>query len=524
MNFLNKHKKMLKILLMIFMILQPVFDIFYLYTDKVTSIFKFSPSTIIRMIIMSILFITSLLMYKCDKKKKIKYSIIFSVIYGAYIVFHHVNSLNFSVPYGNFDNYSTSKELFYMIRMIMPLLLIFVTYEKKLEWKDVKKVIITTVLIFSVTMVVTNLFKIAITSYNDGSKIIKVNFLQWFTSGIYEKYGYAYIASKGIFHMANQVSGTLICLLPIVIYIYLEEKLNFKNIITIILMILSMLMLGTRIASYGWLAVMVAMMIMYIFFCLIKKFSFKKKNFITLLLITFIFCIILPFSPVSNRTYIDDESETVEATIDEEDGDNHLKELYKQIKELEKNAKTDEDYEEIYEIKTKFIKNNMDSYGFDRNYIVKLYPYTEDCDFWLDQFKVPFSKRANHRQLKTIITKRVVELNDNKLDYVFGMSFSRLRNANIYMENDIYVHLYSIGVIGILLFIVPYLVVVVYSLVKIIKNKEKFTYLNMVYLFSIALIFLAGILSGNIFDEWIATLFLAFISGNLLLSINKNSD
>ena len=126
--------------------------------------------------------------------------------------------------------------------------------------------------------------------------------------------------------------------------------------------------------------------------------------------------------------------------------------------------------------------------------------------------------------MKTIITHRVIELNDNKLDYVFGMSFSRLRNANIYMENDIYVHLYSIGIIGILLFIMPYFVIAVYSIIKILKSKEKFVYLNIVYLFSIALAFIAGILSGNIFDEWIATLFLAFISGNLLLNVNKKVD
>lgn len=525
MDYLNRNAKKMKILFMAFMILQPIFDIFYLYTDEVINIFKFSPSTIIRMAIMAILFVTSLLMYKCDKNKKVKYCIIFSIIYGAYIIFHHVNSLKFSIPYGNFDNYSTVNELFYMIRMIMPLLLIFITYSQKLTWKEVKKVIIITVLIFSVISVTTNLFKVALTSYNDGNKIIKANFLQWFIDGTYEKYGYAYIASKGIFHMANQVSGTLICLFPIVIYIFFEEKINFKNIITIILMILSMLMLGTRVASYGWLAVIVSMIIMYLFFGkFIKNYHFSWKKLSIIIVICFCFTIVLNFSPVSNRTYINDEAENVKETIDKDGGKNSLTIFLKKIKKLEKSAITDEDYKEIYNLKINFIKNHMDSYGFDRNFIVKLYPYTEDCDFWLEQFSVPFNKRANHRQLKNIITKRIIDLNDNKLDYVFGMSFTRLRNASIYMENDIYVHLYSIGIIGILLFIAPYLVIAIYALVKIIKNKSKFTYLNMVYLMSIGLIFISGILSGNIFDEWIATLFLAFICGTLLLNINTKKE
>lgn len=513
-------KKYMRILLMIFMILQPTFDIFYLYSDEIINIFKFSPATIIRMIIMCILFITSLFMYRCNNKKKLKYLGIFAVIYGCYIIGHHINASNFSVLYGNFDKYSILNELFYMIRMIMPLLMVFVTYEKKLEWQDVKKVIISVVLFFSGVMVLANLFEVAITSYNNGTGIIKANFFDWFTEGIYQKYGYEFIASKGIFHMANQVSGTLICLFPIVIYIYLEEKIKVRNILTLMLMMLSMLMLGTRIASYGWIMVLLAMVIMYVFFGkVIKNLDFSWKKLGVLGIIFVIFLRILPFSPVSNRVYINDDADAVEENISVDFGEDALTKFSKEIRELEANAETEEDYQYIYELKIDFIKNNLDSYGFDRIYITKLYPYTEDYDFWLELFEVPFAERANHRQLKTLVTERIIELNDNKLDYVFGVSFTRLRNAQVYMENDIHVHLYSIGIIGILLFIVPYLVMVIYSFIKMLKNKNKFNYLNMTYLLSIVLIFVAGILSGNIFDEWIATLFLAFICGNLLVNI-----
>lgn len=518
-----KFKKYMQILLIAFMFLQPVFDIFYLYSDEIIDIFKFSPATIIRMIIMGLLFITSLFMYRCDNKKKIKYFIVFAIIYGIYIIGHHINASLFNVLYGNFHKYSTLKELFYMIRMIMPLLMIFVTYEKSLEWKNVKKVIISTTFVFTVVMVFTNLFKIAITSYNNGTGIIKANFLDWFTSGIYQKYGYEFIASKGIFHMANQISGTLICLFPIVIYIFLDEKFRIRNILLLVLTILSMLMLGTRVASYGWIMVLLTMSIMYIFFGKVIKnidFSWRKLGVLGILLI--IFLIVLPFSPVSNRVYINDDASSIKESIDENNGEVTLKQILKEVEELEKKAKTKEDYQYIYELKIDFIKNNLDSYGFDRIYIMDLYPYTQDCDFWLELFQIPFVKRANHRQLKTFVTKRIIELNDNKLDYILGISFSRLRNSLIYMENDIYVHLYSIGIIGILLFIVPYLIIAIYSFIKMLRNRAKFNYLNMTYLLSIALIFVAGILSGNIFDEWIATLFLAFICGNLLINVNKN--
>ena len=108
-----------------------------------------------------------------------------------------------------------------------------------------------------------------------------------------------------------------------------------------------------------------------------------------------------------------------------------------------------------------------------------------------------------------------MELNDNNNDYLWGLSFTRLRNTYVYMENDIYVHLYSIGIFGILLFILPYVLVGIYSLYKMIKNK-KMTFINIIYLSSIAIVFLAGMVSGNVFDEWIVTLFLGFICGLLL--------
>ena len=54
----EKLKKFMLYLFIGFMIVQPIFDIFWLYSDGLIAIFKFSPSTIIRMLIMVVLFIT----------------------------------------------------------------------------------------------------------------------------------------------------------------------------------------------------------------------------------------------------------------------------------------------------------------------------------------------------------------------------------------------------------------------------------------------------------------------------------
>ena len=246
--------------------------------------------------------------------------------------------------------------------------------------------------------------------------------------------------------------------------------------------------------------------------------KFNLKMLIIYGIILIFFGALLPFSPVMNRIYINDNSEEVEEEIESMSADKLLKNFLKKMEEKEKTAKNEDDLEEIKEEKAQFLFDSYVTFGVDKQYIMDLYPYDEDVDFWLSEYQIPFKDRANHRQLKTDITKRIIELNDNKADYLFGMSFTRLRNAQVYMENDIYVHLYSIGIFGILLLICPYI-----GIYQVFRHyKEKFTFENIIYLFSICLVIIAGVVSGNVFDEWIVTLFLGFICGMLLLNLFDN--
>ncbi|MGN1322546.1 MAG: O-antigen ligase family protein [Bacilli bacterium] len=513
---MEKYKRILSYVFAIFMILQPLFDIFYLYDDNLIAMFKFSPATIIRMGVMSLLFLFTFLYWK--NKNKWKYLIVFCVIYLLYTIFHQINVMNFDVPFDKFNNYSTLKELFYIIRMVCPLLMIFVTYENDIRREYLKKIIIYVSLIFSVVMVSTNLLGIALGSYDGGTEIIERTIIDWFNPNIYNEVSYTKIASKGIFHMANQVSATLISLLPMVIYYLLKEKKALYGL-TYFLMLLSMLMIGTRVAGYGWLLVSACMFVAYLFFVFVKKeYKFDLKISVIYLILTAINCVILPYSPVMNRHYIEENA----GIINENQEKDHVKNY---IKEFEKFLELTEDEDAIYDKKIEFLVNMKDVYGFDPEYFNEIYPYEQDPDFWLKLAKMDYVNRANHRNLKTHITHRVIDLNDNKMDYVLGVGFSRLRNVPCYMENDIYVHIYSIGIVGILVFIAPYFVILMYGVYSVFKDyKNKFTFLNISLLFSIVLTFVAGIFSGNVFDEWICTLFLGFMCGCLLLNLKKKES
>lgn len=493
-----------KKLLIIFMLLQPIFDIYYLYTDNIISIFKFSPSTIIRIIIFFVLFLLTVIPNK-DKINK-KRTIAFLSIYIIYTIFHQINATNFNVFSSINNNYSTLKELFYIIRMLVPIFLIYITYNNEITFKDLRKIVLIVLNTFCVTIILTNLLKVSLTSYHEGSEIIKANFLEWFNHSTYEKYGYELIASKGIFHMANQISGTIIILYPILLYIYFQEKTKPINIYTVIVTNLALLMLGTRTAAYGCIIINIIMLLGYIFFNkIINKNKTNLQNLAYFIIIFISFLAVLPYAPVENRTYAEDAANTIIENLKDEE----LQKEYLQVITSNDISK-----------KKEFIINNYRLYGLDEKFLIKNYPYQEDYEFWLELMNVPYTERANHRQLEALTTKRIIKLNNNKYDYLLGIGFSRLRNSKIYLEKDIYVHLYSIGVTGIILLIMPYALIGIYSFIKIIKEK-KFNYLNCTLLLSIGLTYFCEIFSGNIFDEWIVTLFLSFICGNLLININN---
>ena len=98
-NLINK-------ILIIFLLIQPIFDLKFFYN---------SISTLIRVII--IFSLTLFYFFRKSEKGKFKFLgkwqyvlLAYPILFGVYFIFHHINALNFTslVP-GNF-NYSVIKE------------------------------------------------------------------------------------------------------------------------------------------------------------------------------------------------------------------------------------------------------------------------------------------------------------------------------------------------------------------------------------------------------------------------------
>ena len=277
---------------------------------------------------------------------------------------------------------------------------------------------------------------------------------------------------------------------------------------------LAMVMLGTRIAGLGMMAVYLLSIMIYCFFKILKKDKIITINFVICTIFLIFFIAIYKYIPASNRTFADSHNATISEKIKQSGADKKLLELKKEIKTLDSKK-------EIKDKKIEYLKEFYGVYDLGKYFYDKIYPYEEDPDFWFMMLDVPYVDRNDNREIKSYITKRVFELNNNKLDYLVGFSYERPMNANCYMENDIVAQFYSLGIFGIIIFIFPYLGLVCYAFYKIMKNKKKFNALNCTYIVSIGLIYFIAILSGNVFDYWIVTLFLGFIMGLLLKEVKE---
>ena len=135
-QYINKMKYYLLIL---FIIIQPILDIHYLYTEKVVNIIGFSPSTIIRITI--VLILTLMTLITLNNKKILKLIIPYLSLILIYTVFHIINTNNFYTPVSDNLGYSIIGEIFYIVRMLIPLVIVIITINTRISRKDYERAI-----------------------------------------------------------------------------------------------------------------------------------------------------------------------------------------------------------------------------------------------------------------------------------------------------------------------------------------------------------------------------------------------
>ena len=488
-----------------FILIQPFLDLYWFYNGKLADVLPFTLPTIIRILAVFVIFC----MFFSQKQNwqklgQEKWLIVYLALLIVYSILHLIYVRHFNSVNPNDYNYSTVSEIFYLIRMVLPLLVIFFTKELEFTREQFRHVIEGISGLFSFTIVISNLFVISLRSYEIG--FISANIFEWFVN---PNIGYSHMASKGFFNFANMVSAVLFMLVPLMLY-FMFSHFNWKTITLNVVQALAMIELGTKVALIGLIGGIIAGILLYVFHLYIVK-DVKKngKAIVVALLMEAGTLAIIPFGPAIQRynyeKYLAQQS------------DNSLTQAKEELAEGLKKYPSGQKRKEFL---TNFIGEHYQDYVLNKKFVTKSYPYKYDPEFWLKIMNEPGTSRMQNRHVEKAMLDQVIKTNNNKLDKVFGISYTR--ETNIFnLERDFTSQVYSLGWVGMLLFIGPYVVIMLYALIKWLINKQLRTYLISSMLLSIAFMLLAAFLSGNVMDFLTASFILAFVEGGMLDDIKK---
>lgn len=230
-------KKNLNIIISIFIILQPIFDLITGLCLQTWNI-NFTFGMIIKMLFFLFIMYTSLFIYK-KKKLLIPYIIFF------------IYSILFIVGTLIYRDSSILNEIQYLFKIFYFPILLVSLYSLRDNIKISKMTLYTTLLIYLLLIFVPILFGVGYKSY----EITKVGTL-------------------GFFNSANEISGIISILTPIIFIIFANEKNIIKSLIFTIIYLIVILTIGTK-TPFLALIITVFLSLVYLWIKNIKNKNYK---------------------------------------------------------------------------------------------------------------------------------------------------------------------------------------------------------------------------------------------------------
>ena len=308
------------------------------------------------------------------------------------------------------------------------------------------------------------------------------------------------------FISANQIVGVVLLFYPMLINEVKENK-KVMDIVLLNVCSLSMLMIGNRTSSAGPLIILIFSFVFYLFLVTIKKEKLSVKYILFLVFSMIFINIFLYNAPIVKR-------------------DKYYNDLDKSVI----NITGDVDKSEVI---NKYISDNKDNTvnkstrdilldkNLNINFIDNYYPYNQDQEFWdnLVNSNIDFK---DSRLIELKIAQRLVELSDNKLYKFVGIGYYKIISVcNI--ERDYVMQYYSVGILGLVIFIGFYFIIYIKMLFKVFINLDKkFNYLNIMLLSGIGINLIVAYLSGNILNALSSTIPLTICLGIAYNEIRVN--
>lgn len=514
MKFLNE--KILKILVILLIALQPLIDMDYLLFAFLDKYGLPRLSTIIRFIIIPLLIIWTFYLVDKNKKKTVVFGLLYGLCIGGYYVVHSLQAIRLYPILDLTTNFQFNyfQELTYILTLVLPYGIIYCVYNLKFTEDIIKKITYAMASIISIPILIGDLFVFGKSTYF-GYTV--ANFFSWF-QGIYELHHPRELTSKFFFNEGNTIGILMFMLLPLLIYFFIKENSKNKKILSGCLIgvhCLAMQILGTRVGTYGAVIIPAVFTVFYLFDTLIMKNNKLQKSILGfLLVITAIFGFMLDYTPAVENQRVDavNDLALLENGVAEE-GRNALKDA-----PLIPGTKEFNDFYifmfEQYGIKGKYASSIPTMYYID------WYNYKFDPKFWVDVIFLPVFDRVSGRQIQTLFMNYKWAL-VSPGEKMLGMGYSTFMNGSIVLEQDFLQQIYTLGYVGMTLTCLPWIGLVLYGVYKILRKFKEFLNLEIItYGFSLVTGLGCAYISGHTLDQFVTTMFMALLSGVLLNKVN----
>ena len=141
-------------------------------------------------------------------------------------------------------------------------------------------------------------------------------------------------------------------------------------------------------------------------------------------------------------------------------------------------------------------------------------------------FNVPFYERVNGRQIQELFIKyKMSEAPNIPVEYALGLGYSTIMNGSLILEKDFVQQFYSFGYVGFVFLLGPWIAILVYGVVKVLKHFKKFAQTDiLIYASSLLMGLTCGYVSGHVLDEFPTMVLLALLVGILLVKVNKKGQ
>lgn len=547
------NEKVILTLLIGLVVLQPVFDLDYLIADWLDQFGLPRLSTIIRFIIIPLLV---LFVFIHDKHKKS--TVILGGFYGValaiYFYFHCQNAIEvFPKLYfpSNFY-FDTFQELTYVLTLTLPYALIYCFYKMDTNDYLVQMVVTASSLLTAVPIFIGDIVPFGLSTYVGKTK---GNFLSWFYLIFDESHEIPkYYTSKFFFKEGNTIGILMFMVLPLLYYYFHHAKKKEHKIgygILIFIHSLSMMILGTRVATYGAVLVPAAYLVLCVFFSLLKKESWSKSTLLFTAISTLIFGLILPYSPAVKNQQIDAKNDLALAENGMADqGRNEL--ANNRITVIKESDPAYIHMFEVYGIKARYAQS------ISKEYYLDYYDYRLDPYFWVEMIlNRPLEERVGGRNIQKIFFE--YKWNDGRLDIkldpngneegdnvqtiyfngcnftspclttmnrALGLGYSTFMNGSIVLEKDFVQQYYTFGPLGAFLLLSPWIGLTLVGVFLLFKYfKVNFNLLNACYAMAVVFAFGSGFMSGHVLDQFLTStmmaLFVAILLKRMLGKVNE---